>query len=75
MILFVLAPAADAATVQPQAKDADPVVCQQQVRTNRRFTRKVRLCKSEADTRAKADRRAAEEVVSRPSINPPSNGG
>lgn len=77
MILFVLALAADTATTQPPAKaeDANPVVCKQQSRTNTRFTRKVCVRKSDVDARSEADRRAAEELINRPSINPASNGG
>lgn len=77
MILFVMALAADTATAQPlpKAEDADPVVCKQQSRTNTRFTRKVCVCKSDADARSEADRRAPDELINRPAINPASNGG
>ncbi|MET0589065.1 MAG: hypothetical protein ABWZ75_11150 [Novosphingobium sp.] len=77
MFLFVLALAADAASAQPQTKaeEADPIVCKQQARTNTRFAKKVCMRKSEADARAKADQRAADEMINRPSINPASGGG
>lgn len=77
MILFVLALAADTATAQPPAtvEDADPMVCKLQSRTNTRFKRKVCVRRSEVDARSEADRRAAEELINRPAINPASNGG
>lgn len=79
MILFALAMAADAAIVvaAPQTKEAeaDPVVCKQEARTNTRFTKKVCMRKSEADARTEADRRAADEMINRPAINPATNGG
>ena len=77
MFLFVLALAADAATVQPQAKaeEADPVVCKQQARTNTRFPKKVCMRKSEVEARSQADQRAADEMINRPAVNPASGGG
>lgn len=70
LLILAAAPAANGG--EPPKPD---LVCKAEPVTGTRFTKRVCRPKSQADDEGAASQRAAEDILNRPSINPPSNGG